>query len=60
MGYSFGGPIVTDGLHFYVDGADNNSYPDSGTTWFDLVGNQNLEQNDSQASISNESSDGQE
>jgi segregation and condensation protein B len=26
----------------------------------DLVGNQNLEQNDSQASISNESSDGQE
>ena len=41
MGYSFGGPIVTDGLYFYVDGADNNSYPDSGTTWFDLVGNQN-------------------
>ena len=38
MGYSFGGPIVTDGLHFYVDVADNNSYPGSGTTVTDLIG----------------------
>ncbi len=38
MGYSFGGPIVTVGLHFYVDVADNNSYPGSGTTVTDLIG----------------------
>jgi hypothetical protein len=38
MGYSFGGPIVTDGLIFAVDAADRNSYPGSGTTWTDLVG----------------------
>ena len=41
MGYSFGGPIVTSGLILSVDGADNNSYPDSGTTWTDLINSRN-------------------
>ncbi len=30
--------VVTDGLVFYVDAANENSYPGSGTTWTDLVG----------------------
>jgi len=30
--------IVTDGLVFYVDAGNGNSYPGSGTTWSDLVG----------------------
>ena len=38
MSYSFGKSIVTDGLVFYVDAANDNSYPESGTTWFDLIG----------------------
>ena len=29
--------VVTDGLVFYVDAANENSYPGSGTTWSDLV-----------------------
>ena len=37
MGYSFGGPIVTNGLVASWDAADKNSYPGSGTTWSDLV-----------------------
>lgn len=31
--------IVTNGLIFYVDAADANSYPRTGTTWYDLSGN---------------------
>lgn len=31
-------PIVTDGLIFAVDAANNQSYPGSGTTWSDLIG----------------------
>jgi hypothetical protein len=38
MSYSYGKSIVTDGLVFYVDAANENSYPGSGTTWSDLVG----------------------
>jgi len=38
MGYSFGGPIVTNGLVASYDAADKNSYPGSGTNWNDLVG----------------------
>ena len=38
MSYKYGPSIVTDGLVFYVDAANNNSYPGSGTTWSDLVG----------------------
>lgn len=30
--------IVTDGLVFYVDAGNANSYPGSGTTWSDLAG----------------------
>jgi len=35
------GSIVTNGLDMYLDAANNNSYPGSGTTWFDLSGNKN-------------------
>ena len=33
--------IVTDGLVLCLDAADENSYPGSGTTWYDLSGNGN-------------------
>jgi len=38
MSYSFGKSIVTDGLVFYVDAGNDNSYPGTGTTWSDLIG----------------------
>jgi len=38
MSYKYGPSIVTDGLVFYVDAANGNSYPGTGTTWSDLVG----------------------
>ena len=38
MSYGYGKSIVTDGLVFYVDAANENSYPGSGTTWTDLIG----------------------
>lgn len=38
MSYKYGPSIVTDGLVFYVDAANSNSYPGTGTTWSDLVG----------------------
>ena len=41
MGVSAGPDLIQDRLTFHVDASDNNSYPDTGTTWFDLVGNQN-------------------
>jgi hypothetical protein len=31
--------IITSGLVLYLDAAINNSYPQSGTTWYDLSGN---------------------
>lgn len=37
MSYSFGKSIVTDGLVFYVDAANSNSYPGSGSSAYDLV-----------------------
>lgn len=37
-GFANNAPIVTDGLVFYVDAGNGNSYPGSGTTWGDLVG----------------------
>jgi hypothetical protein len=37
-GFANNAPIVTDGLVFYVDAGNGNSYPGSGTTWSDLVG----------------------
>lgn len=33
------GKIVTDGLVLNLNAADRNSYPGSGTTWFDISGN---------------------
>jgi hypothetical protein len=33
--------IVTDGLVFYVDAGNEDSYAGSGTTWTDLVGSNN-------------------
>ena len=38
MSYKYGPSIVTDGLVFYVDAANDKSYPGSGTTWTDLIG----------------------
>ena len=38
MSYKYGPSIVTDGLVFYVDAANENSYPGSGTDWADLSG----------------------
>ena len=35
------GPIVTENLVLYLDAGNNASYPGSGTTWYDLVGNSN-------------------
>ena len=39
MGYSFGVPIVTDGLVYAIDMADQNSYQKSSTTVSDLATN---------------------
>jgi hypothetical protein len=40
MSYANGPRIVTDGLIFHVDAANKKSYPGTGTTWYDLSGNQ--------------------
>lgn len=37
-GFANNAPIVTDGLVFYVDAGNGNSYPGTGTTWGDLIG----------------------
>ena len=34
-------PVVQEGLTFTIDAANKRSYPGSGTTWFDIVGNSN-------------------
>lgn len=39
MAFANGGKIVTDGLKVLFDAADKNSYPGSGTTWYDMSGN---------------------
>ena len=41
MGTSYGADSVTNGLIYSVDAGDENSYPGSGTTWFDLCGENN-------------------
>ena len=41
MGASAGPDIIEDGLILALDAADRNSYPGSGTTWYDLSGNGN-------------------
>jgi len=35
---SYGPDLVTDGLVLYLDAANSNSYPGSGTIWYDLSG----------------------
>ena len=42
MGLAHGANIVNDGLVFYVDAANQRSYPGSGTTWTDLKGSNNV------------------
>jgi len=39
MAFSNGPTIVRDGLVLALDASDRNSYPGSGTTWFDMSGN---------------------
>ena len=39
MSIVHGPNLVRDGLIFYVDAANDKSYPETGTTWFDLSGN---------------------
>jgi hypothetical protein len=41
MGVSGGPDIVTDGLVLALDAGSKKSYPGSGTTWYDLSGNNN-------------------
>jgi hypothetical protein len=41
MSFSNGPTTVTNGLVLALDAADKNSYPGSGTSWFDLSGNTN-------------------
>jgi hypothetical protein len=39
---TLGGPsIIRDGLSLYLDSTNTKSYPGTGTTWFDLSGNNN-------------------
>lgn len=39
MAIGYNPKIVTNGLALYLDAANRKSYPGSGTTWFDLSGN---------------------
>jgi|688.fasta_scaffold161548_1 hypothetical protein len=41
MAFGNGPRIVTNGLTLCLDVSDRNSYPGSGTTWFDVSGNKN-------------------
>jgi len=41
MAFSNGPVIVRDGLILALDASDKNSYPGSGTTWYDISGNNN-------------------
>ena len=41
MAFGNGPRVVTSGLVLALDAADKNSYPGSGTTWFDISGNNN-------------------
>ena len=41
MASAAGPNIVTDGLVLYLDAANTNSYPDSGTSWTDISGKGN-------------------
>ena len=39
MGTSYGADSVTNGLVLSLDAGDKNSYGGSGSTWYDLCGN---------------------
>ena len=39
MGMSAGPDVVEDGLVMALDAANTRSYPGSGSTWFDISGN---------------------
>jgi hypothetical protein len=41
MALNYGPTIVTDGLVLALDSMDPNSYPGTGTTWYDISGNGN-------------------
>jgi hypothetical protein len=41
MTNKYGPRIITDGLVLCLDAADKNSYPGTGTSWYDLSGNGN-------------------
>ena len=41
MAVQYNPAIVTDGLVLYLDAANRKSYPGTGTSWFDLSGNNN-------------------
>jgi hypothetical protein len=41
MGISGGPDLIQDGLVLCLDASDKNSYPGSGTTWYDMSGNNN-------------------
>ena len=38
---SSGPQVITNGLQLYLDAGDSSSYPGSGSTWYDLSGNEN-------------------
>jgi len=42
MGIGYSPKIVTDGLVLCLDAANPKSYPGTGTTWYDLMGNYNF------------------
>lgn len=41
MSVTYGNSIVTNGLIMYYDAVNVRSYPDTGTNWYDLSGNNN-------------------
>ena len=41
MGTNYNPCAVTDGLKLYLDAQNVNSYPGTGTTWYDISGNSN-------------------
>ena len=41
MDFHYSPRIVKDGLVLYLDGANTRSYSGTGSTWYDLVGDNN-------------------
>src|SRR6056300_1567619 len=55
MSLCHGASIVRDGLVLHLDAANVKSYPGSGTTWYDLSGNENNFTLDSSGIVHNSS-----